>query len=162
MKSFSLKAVFLALTLIAALMPFAVRALRVRQGSFGKSAAVRAMTPKLADPHFRIAVVHDLPTGKARVIAIEKHGADTTYRGLEPSFCRVDIDPSCDTALMYVQGRPVFPEAKLIVFMATYGEQPVRVEVNRDAYEEISEGGAMPAYSDLELWNLCHDSLTRS
>lgn len=167
MLRFGLKPVLLLGTVLAVATAVAVPKLEVRQARLNKAARVRALPETLIDPCFRVSVVFDLPTaandgeGLARVIAIEKHRRNSPYRFLQPSFSRLEVNASDRSAIMYVEERAVIPSSELIVFMAEYGDSPERVVVERDEYNKVSGGSIMSLSSDLDLWELCQDTLRR-
>ena len=102
---------------------------------------------------YRVAVIHESKTSKPRIIAIQKsdnHAGSTT---IVPSFCTIeDIDGN---PLMHVDGRAVLPQADLVAYFADSGATPQRVILDRADYEQVAQGGILPARSDDDLWRLC-------
>ena len=134
---------------------YGARLYAIRQASFNKTAVVRALPKILPDPHFRLAQILDYDSqDHVRVIAIEKHHANTAHHSLQPSFCELDIDNRNNTALMYIEGHAISPSSDLVVFMAEYGAPPHRVIVDRSAFDEI-----YPLHDDRDLWELCVETI---
>ncbi len=68
---------------------------------------------------YRLLVVYDRASSQARIVAIEKDDARPQPSKLEPSFCSVDI--SENSALVYINGRPIVPTQDLVVYFAEAG-----------------------------------------
>ena len=132
----------------------AVQASTIRTAAANKSGIVRALPKHPSSPHFRLAQIQDAETGTVRVIAIEKHNADSGHPSLTPSFCELKVDHLANSAIMYIEGQPVIPDSALVVFIADYGATPQRVVIDRDAFNKI-----YPLHDDKELWNLCQEAI---
>lgn len=143
------------MVVVAVALAVVVPRVRVRMGSLNKSVRLRALPVILEDPSFRIAVLFGSSASRARVVAIERHTAKTRHRSLHPSFCHTEVDRNRGSATMYIGGRAVIPSSELVVFMADYGADPVRVVIARDDYDKIAMGGVSPMWSDILLWDLC-------
>jgi len=140
---------------------YALRAIAIHEASANKTARVRGLPSTLSDPHFRIAMINDSfdhpHPEKVRVIAIERHTADTPHSSLKPSFCDTKVDNHRRTAMMYIEGRAITPSPSLVVFFAEYGSQPCQVVLDRSAFNEI-----YPLHDDRDLWGLCERTIAAS
>lgn len=102
---------------------------------------------------YRVAVIHETASSKARVIAIQKTGKVTEEETLVPRFCQVEhVDGN---PVMYVDGRAVSPQRDLIAYFGGPDKKPQRVILDREAYERIAGDGILPSRSDGDLWDLC-------